>query len=83
MRFIFPSQNWSKLNFSIGVINPSGIPIHKGIAAPVQVWLTSGGILIPLGLIFPSQNWPKLGFSVGVINLWGIPIPKGFTCGTY
>ena len=31
MGFITPSQNWPKLNFSVGVINPRGIPIPKGI----------------------------------------------------
>ena len=50
------------MDFSVGVINPSRIPIPKGI-------------LIPMGVI-PSRNRPKLDFQVAVINPREIEIPK-------
>ena len=61
--FITPSQNRPKFDFLVGVINPEGIPIPKGIK-------------VKIGFLTPSQNRPKFKFSVGLINPNGFVTPN-------
>ena len=41
MGFIRPSQNGPKFDFSVGVINPRGIPIPKGIKVESEKFVNS------------------------------------------
>ena len=74
MEFVTPSQNRPKFNFSVGVINLSGIPVPTGIQVKREKFVNSQGNSNSHGICYTKS---KFDFSVGVINPMGIPVPKG------
>ena len=88
MGFLFPSQNWPKSNFSVGVIKSQGNSNSQGISFPkpkstkIQFfsWFNkSQGNFNSQGISFPKLKIDQNPiFQLVSLNLRGIPIPMGF-----
>ena len=63
MGFIRPSQNGPKIDFSVGEVNPRGIPIPMGFITPSQngpKFNFSVGVINPKGISIPKGTKVKI-----------------------